>query len=687
MVGSNTSPANIAKRHTVQEQPLDSQTRGIGETLVFALAGIADDIPPWGALPVRRDQMLRAFYPTEPTLASAVFTIAGRNAAFNWELDGPERSVAAVQRLLVEGSDLGAGWTSLMIKIGTDLFTQDNGAFLEVIRQSDSESSPVVGIAHLDSGRCIRTGRWDEPVIYTDRKNRFHLLKWYQVIDLAEMPSPVETMNGMQLCAVSRVLRAAQLLRDVGIYQREKIGGKTATSIYLVGGVQRQAVEEAMQSHSQHQIEQGFTRYIKPAVLASLDPTKPVSVEEIAISSLPDGFDLDQVMTWYITQLAMGFGADYQDFAPLPGGALGSSQQSLILHQKSRGRGPALFMKMIEHIFNYQGIMPRNVTFRYMEQDVAADTEEAELENERAKTDKIYLETNVWTPESVRQQQLDRGQITEEVFDSLQEDPDITPEVTVTDEVPAENKGRKVEGVPDFQEDDRLAAETVMQREMAAGLTKMFRLLKKDILPAKALSLRRGRKQGPGEALENPEFWNDFRVEMVSRMLPLARKNALTAAQFNVDLGLAIDMEAVNAQVLEFSSTYTNTWWNQLEGVTRANFRKALVAWQDSGLGNQGLPDLVNAIEPMFGKARAERIAVTEVTRIFDEGNQLAYKAAGIETEEWQTARDDKVDSICAALDGEQFPIDTGPRPVTDTHIRCRCARLPVAADGVALGR
>ncbi len=112
------------------------------------------------------------------------------------------------------------------------------------------------------------------------------------------------------------------------------------------------------------------------------------------------------------------------------------------------------------------------------------------------------------------------------------------------------------------------------------------------------------------------------------------------------------------------------------------------MAWQDGGLGDAGLPDLVRSIEPMFGPARAQRIAVTEVTRIFDEGNKLAHKAAGIETEEWQTARDDLVDTaICQPLDGQRFPIDSGPRPVTDTHIGCRCARLPVAVDGVALGR
>ena len=120
---------------------------------------------------------------------------------------------------------------------------------------------------------------------------------------------------------------------------------------------------------------------------------------------------------------------------------------------------------------------------------------------------------------------------------------------------------------------------------------------------------------------------------------------------------------------------------------TRSNLNKAVVGWQESGLGSRGFPDLVKAIEPMFGATRAQRIATTEVTRIFDEGNKLAHESAGIEQEEWQTAKDLRVDDICRPLDGQQFPTNGGPRPVTDTHIGCRCARLPVGGDGRAIGR
>ncbi len=181
-------------------------------------------------------------------------------------------------------------------------------------------------------------------------------------------------------------------------------------------------------------------------------------------------------------------------------------------------------------------------------------------------------------------------------------------------------------------------------------------------------------------------FWEDFRTRVVIVATDNARKGALAAAQLNLDLGLAVDMDLVNQSVLDFSRRYSNEWWQQVSQTTRSNFTKAVVNWQESGLGRRGLPSLTEAIEPMFGKTRASLIAANESTIIFDQGNFLAHKSAGIEVEEWQTAEDASVDDICRPLNGQRFPIDGGPRPVTGTHIGCRCARLPVGNDGEVIG-
>jgi len=104
---------------------------------------------------------------------------------------------------------------------------------------------------------------------------------------------------------------------------------------------------------------------------------------------------------------------------------------------------------------------------------------------------------------------------------------------------------------------------------------------------------------------------------------------------------------------------------------------KAVTAWQETGLGTRGLPDLVDSLSPWFGEARAQRIAQTETTRVFDLGNKAAHEAAGIEYEQWQTANDSRVREEHKGFEGKVYGINEGPRP--SDYINCRCSRVPIA--------
>lgn len=701
-----TEAPSTLQRRSVQTEGVGSALENFGDALVLNLASVADSFTPWGQAPKVRDRQLREFWPTEPILASALYSICIRNANFSWTLEGGPETVKVVQDIM-QNSDFGRGWQHFITKVCVDLFSQDNGAFIEVIRQQDSPTSPVVGFAHLDSFRCTRTGNLDFPVVYTDRNGVRHRMAWYQVEALAEFPSPVESMFNMQLCAVSRILRAAQYLKDIGVFNREKVAGDNPNAIYLVSGVSEAAISDALIQHRAKQAERGMTRYIIPLIVASLDPTAKVGESRIDLKSLPDQFNLEDAMRWYINQLALGFGADYQDFAPLPGRSLGSSTQSLVLHQKSSGKGPAMFMKMMEYLFNFHGLLPSNVTFSYDEQDVAADIEQAELEESTAKTLDLYVTNQTLTPEAARQIMLDKGMLSQELFDALQEGEDLTGDIVAQDDEPADpndpsgrtggvrtaarhpvrrrrpkkdpkkkpyksdgfGSSKQEDDLADFGEDERLALERTMADQMERVLAKAGREARAVMgLGQRSLPFRSS-KQEPDDILTADAFWTAFRQDATETMLPLATQTALEAVEVNIEAGVVIDLALVNDDVLAFTGSYTNTWWDNLEASTRRSMRRSITAWQSQGLGRQGLPDLAKALEPTFGRGRAERIAATEVTRIFDEGNKLAHEQGGIEEEEWQTARDTRVDDICRPLDGQRFPTGSGPRPVTDTHI------------------
>jgi SPP1 gp7 family putative phage head morphogenesis protein len=96
------------------------------------------------------------------------------------------------------------------------------------------------------------------------------------------------------------------------------------------------------------------------------------------------------------------------------------------------------------------------------------------------------------------------------------------------------------------------------------------------------------------------------------------------------------------------------------------------------------LSALTEKLAPRFGPVRAEMIGVTETTRIFHDGNVLAWRASGlVKGEKWQTSMDDLVCPICEPMHdretalGEQFGDVEGP----PAHVNCRCWVHPVVQE------
>lgn len=154
-------------------------------------------------------------------------------------------------------------------------------------------------------------------------------------------------------------------------------------------------------------------------------------------------------------------------------------------------------------------------------------------------------------------------------------------------------------------------------------------------------------------------------------------EGALQAEQ----LGLAIDFDLVNQQVLDYTNFYTNEWWGALSSSTRQGMRTAIAEHITSGAE---LGVLEKKLTPLFGKARARVISATETTRMFAEGNRIAYRSAGVGQVQFQTVRDSRVDPVCDALQGQLLPIDDQEN-FPPLHARCRCWIAPVTDEGEVL--
>jgi hypothetical protein len=400
-------------------------------TFTWNIASAADSITQWGRNVLWRDRQLRDFWPTESYLAGAVVSQSFRNAALDWEIRGPTRLAQAVTDMLnsaIAGESF--GWTTYMKKFSQDMFTQDNGTFTEVIRDPGTdansrfkdENAPVLGIAHLDANQCARTGDPEYPVLYTDRNEKVHKMAWYSVIPFSDYPSSIERMNGVGYCAVSRTLRLAQIMRSIMIFKDEKISGRMYKQIHFVSGVSRQDIKDEMVRGQEEANNQGTIRFILPAILASLDPEKPVSTATIDLANLPDGFDMDVEMRWYISGLALDFGVDYQEFAPLPGGNIGSSQQSMILHRKSSGKGPAVFMRTLTESYRNYGVLPRGCSMRFNDKDEQEELERQEVRTKAMEEMAIAINSHALTPEAAARDMIRRGIWDEETIKDIPEE-------------------------------------------------------------------------------------------------------------------------------------------------------------------------------------------------------------------------------------------------------------------------
>lgn len=417
---------------SAQVQPKPNDLNWQGSLFTIGMASSADSITQWGRDTARRDQQLRDFWPTESYLAGAVANVSFRNAAFDWSIKHPSPLVAkAVENMLkraMAGDSF--GWNNFINKFSQDLYTQDNGAFIEVIREPGADANskftgaraPVVGVAHLDSGQCVRTGNAEYPVIYTDRVGERHKLAWYEVIPFSEFPSAIEKMNGVGYCAVTRALRLAQIMRSVLLFKDEEVSGTNTKKIQIVGGVGRTQIEDAVKRTLENASNGGRQRYVEHAVLASLDPEKPVSVATVDLAGLPEDFNFDTEMQWYIAGLALDFGVDYQDFAPLTGGGIGSGDQSNMLNRKSSGKGPRNWMDSLVNSFTFYGVLPRGAEMIFNDKNEQEEMERQKVRTGAIEEAAIAVNSKILTPEAALKSLVRRGIYEQEDLDNITAD-------------------------------------------------------------------------------------------------------------------------------------------------------------------------------------------------------------------------------------------------------------------------
>lgn len=203
--------------------------------------------------------------------------------------------------------------------------------------------------------------------------------------------------------------------------------------------------------------------------------------------------------------------------------------------------------------------------------------------------------------------------------------------------------------------------------------------------------------QGQPTSAQLDAFWqreNDALWRAVQPTLEtVAQERAIVAAL----TGTADDSmwNAINDAVIDWVNDYYTSADVEIVGsipnlnVTgRTDFARAFLDWQRGELETagyaDGLPQLIRAIEPTFGRVRAERIAVTETTRIFYESTwQAANANPNVLYLRWYTAADERVCPVCGPLHLAVIPKAqrTWAGGVSiPAHPNCRCVAIEETA-------
>ena len=222
-------------------------------------------------------------------------------------------------------------------------------------------------------------------------------------------------------------------------------------------------------------------------------------------------------------------------------------------------------------------------------------------------------------------------------------------------------------------------------------LLRLFASYRRDALKALEQSAEAGSRMLAAadiDLIRLDETLRGLGAELVTKGTPITRDHVLA----NYTAGTGFGTKHLNRIGVEAVIGESPADWramdalkvrnlSALRGVTEEMNKQIIRELGDGIQQGESMPKLAKRISgrvDSIGKVRATTIARTETLTAFNQGAELRYAQAGIETLEWLSAHDPpRVCEECLALDGTTFRINSShPRP--PIHPNCRCTIIPV---------
>lgn len=332
----------------------------------------ADNIPPYGTL--ERAVYLDKIWREEPILAGAVYSMVAKMQALTWRVEGGRRNTSYYAKLLARAAyGHEHNWSGFIASCAEDFYTQDNGTFIQLVRDGDPITGKLIDIGHIDSQCCVLTGNSQIPMLYssavTGQVNE--PFRKGEYIHLSSLPSAREEYFGAGFCAVSRALRAAKLLMGLHDYDAEKLANLPPEGVASVTGMTPEEFYDALEMWRKTREADNSLTFPQVLWLLGSQPNAAVDVKFVGFSQIPESFDRQTVVSQYVNTLALCFGVDTREFWAISTGALGTASEAEVQHLKAKGKGAGEFMVLVERAIN--GELPDDVVFKFDTQDIEED--------------------------------------------------------------------------------------------------------------------------------------------------------------------------------------------------------------------------------------------------------------------------------------------------------------------------
>lgn len=652
--------------------------------------------PAYGLQSAReRGEWLRAFWQREPHLSGVVNAVVNIDKNRGWTLVGGRNTVSIYAGILHHAD--GTGWRRYCQKAALAYYTNDLGAVTELGREE--QGGPLRGIYNVDPNRCRLTGQIATPLEYRSGATGPFLLAPEDFFRVVSLESTDEAMFGLGFCAVSRVVELTILMLAIYRYSLEQLGARMPKGLLILSGIDEYQWKTAMEARSDQLTAKERQFFGGVEVLGNASASADAKL--IALSQLPDGFDLQTYTDLLIDGIANSFGYDSREFRPVSSGALGTGAETETQHKKSTQKGAADFVLQLQEALNQPWVLPRTVHFEFEERDDAGRLTAAQVaQAESAAVISLY---NAGLQQGAPLLSRD------EARELLAESGLIPPEWTVAEE----------EAVADADQQERTWRERLLE---APRVQRQLREFPREPVLAyrwtpekqrwvelwRPAVIGRGLEvQRAGQPIPRPDeakirilldgVLSDFMTEaetalragqepdtnhlnaalLAALLVGLTNVAAETMTSAGAEVGIDIDPAEIAQLAGQWARQYSYELVSGLTGTTRDLLQQVIAQYQT----NPGMTaeELRALLEPAFGALRADMIAVTETTRAYSAGvalyQQYLLAHYGLAaTLRWFTQRDERVCPLCGPLDNKPFSAWGADHPDgPPAHPRCRC--------------